>query len=192
MSDIEHLPPEDFLGPRRYRITCKCLRCGKSYSYVAARLSDPDRPCPKKKCKTAAHEEEIERAARNLAAMLTQQKAPGHVGANVTVKAVDQTAEIVMKDYGFTDLKDNIREGESVAPKLPPEQQKQADGYFGGKAVAERWGVNNRAMQVLGARAVAGTFRNMSVNPGVAVPGKRGEKPLWPVRTETINSERRR
>jgi hypothetical protein len=192
MSEVETLPPEDFLGPRRFKVTCLCKRCGKKYSYVAPRLSDPDRPCPKKACKAAAHEEEIQRAARNLVQILSQQKAPGHIGGNVTIKAVDETAAIVMKDYGFTDLKDNIREGESVAPSLPPQQQKLADGYFGGKAVAERWGANNRAMQVLGARAMAGAFRGMAMNPGTAVPGKRGEKPLWPVRTEVINSERRR
>ena len=33
----------------------------------------------------------------------------------------------------MTDLKDNVRQGESVAPKLAPEQQRQADNYFGSK-----------------------------------------------------------
>lgn len=192
MSDVETLPPEDFLGPRRYRITCLCKRCGKTYRYVAARLSDPDRPCPRKKCKEAALEEEISRKAHNLVVMLQSQKPPGHVGDKVAVKAVDETAKVVMEDYGFTDLKDNIRTGEGVAPKLPVEQQKLADGYFGGKAVADRWNVGRNPIDLLGRRALAGTFRGMAVNPGLAVPGKRGEAPLWPVRTEIINSERRR
>ena len=192
MTEVETLPPEDFLGPRRYRITCLCKRCGKNYSYVAARLSGPDRPCPKKKCKQAAHEEEIQRAARNLVAMLESQKPPGHVGAKVSVKAVDETAKVVMEDYHFTDLKDNIREGEAVAPKLPPEQQKLADGYFGGKAVTERWNVGSNPVTLLGRRAMAGSFRNMAVNPELAVPGKKGERALWPVRTEIINDRPRR
>ena len=191
MSEVETLPPEDFLGPRRYRITCRCLRCKKPYSYVATTLSSPDRPCPRKKCREAATQEEIERRARNLAAMLAEQKAPGHIGDNVRVKAVDKTAEIVMADYGMTDLKDNIREGDIVAPKLPPAQQKLADGYFGGQAVGERWGMNNRQTRQMLARATAGAFRNMAINPGVVVPGKRGEKPLWSVRSERIRDEPR-
>lgn len=194
MSEVESLPPDpdEFMGPRRFRITCQCLRCGKPYSYVATRLTDPDRPCPKKKCKAAALQEEIETRARNLAAMLESGRPPGHIGDNVTVKAVDETANIVMHDYGMTDLKDNIRTGESVAPKLPPHQQKLADGYFGGSAVAERIGINQRQMNALGRRAMAGAFRGMAISPNTVVPGKRGESPLTMVRTERIRDEQRR
>lgn len=196
MSEIESLPPDpdEFMGPRRYRITCLCNRCGKTYSYVAARLSDPDKPCPKKKCKKAAAEEEIERRARNLAAMLAQQKAPGQVGANIGVKAIDETAKIVMEDYQMTDLKDDVRGGEPVAPKLPPHQQKLADGFFGGKAIAERWNLGSRQsreLTMIGKRALAGAFRNMAVNPGQIMAGKRGEPTLRPLRTEVINERRR-
>ena len=194
MSEVETLPPDpdEFMGPRRWKITCLCHRCNKQYSYVATSLSSPDRPCQRKKCRQAAIQEEVEAKARNLAAIIASQRAPGVVGDKVSVKAVDETAKVVMEDYKFTDLQDNIRTGDIVAPKLPPPQQKLADGYFGGKAVADRIGLAGRQMDLLGRRALSGSFRNMAVNPAVAVPGKRGEPPLWPVRTEVINDRPRR
>ena len=192
MSDIETPPAEDFRGPKRYRIQCRCLRCGKPYSYVTAKISDYDRPCPRKRCKQAAVDEQVERAARNMAAIIVSQRPPGHIGDSVIVKAVDATAQIVMEDHKMTDLQDNLRTGDMAAPKLPPAQQKLADGFFGGQAVAERNGVSSRQMQALGRRAMAGAFRNMSVNPQIAVPGKKGESPLTLVRTEQLQDTRRR
>lgn len=47
-------------------------------------------------------------------------------------KCVDKTADIVMHDYGMTNLKDNVRPGETMAPKLDPVRQAAADGMFGG------------------------------------------------------------
>ena len=38
-------------------------------------------------------------------------------GSNFT-KAMDATADIVMKDYGLTNLQDNLRAGDTMAPKL--------------------------------------------------------------------------
>lgn len=186
MTDIESLPPDEFMGPRRYKISCRCMRCNKTYSYITTKISEDDRPCPRKACKQAALEEEIERRARNMAAIIESQKAPGHIGDKVIVKAIDETAKVVQEDYKLTDLKDNIRHGEIAAPKLPPDQQKLADGFFGGAAVAERNGIGKRQMQALGRRAISGAFRNMSVSPSIAVPGRRGESPLTKVREERL------
>ena len=58
-------------------------------------------------------------------------KAPA-VGGSLAARAVDATAEIVMQDYQMTDLRSDVREGESAAPKLPPKQQEAADNFFGG------------------------------------------------------------
>jgi hypothetical protein len=62
-----------------------------------------------------------------------------------------------MQDYGLTDLKDNIRAGESAAPRLPPHQQSRVDNFFGG---APKTANPAMAQQVslLGARAMAGSF----------------------------------
>ncbi len=162
MTDIETLPADTFMGPKRYRITVRCLRCGKPFNYTTSRIMEDDRPCPRKACKSAALNEEIERRARNMAAIIESQRPPGHIGDSITVKAIDATAEVVMQDYALTDLKDNIRHGEAMAPKLPPDKQKLADGFFGG------------------------AFAGMSISPATAMPGRRGESPLTLVRTEKL------
>lgn len=69
-------------------------------------------------------------------------RAPGIIGTNVHVKAIDETAKIVMEDYGHTDMRDDVRPGETMAPKLPPAQQAAADNYFGGGRKRELGGVN--------------------------------------------------
>lgn len=60
-------------------------------------------------------------------------KAPATVGQNVQVKAIDETAKVVMQDYGMTDLRTDVREHETMVPKLPPLLQQQADGFFVGR-----------------------------------------------------------
>lgn len=182
----ESLEPDGFMQPRRYRVTLRCLRCNHTYSRVVKNITGANPPCPRKACKAAALEEEVEKRARNMARILETGKAPGHIGENVTVKAIDETASVVMQDYGLTDLKDSIRPGESMAPKLPPAQQAQADGFFGGEAVRKRNNLNKRQMDNLGRRAMAGAFRGMAVNPTSVVPGSRGESPLRIVGTERI------
>jgi hypothetical protein len=171
------LPPDQYLGPKRYKITCRCLRCLKSYSWTTTRITDDDRPCPRKACKAAALEEEIERRALNLSRMLDEQRAPGVIGDKPIVKAIDTTANIVMEDHHLTDLKDNIREGEPMAPKLPPPQQHAADEFFSGKAVMEQAGLHNRQAQLMGRRAIAGAYRGMAISPKI-VGGTQGEKAL--------------
>lgn len=53
-------------------------------------------------------------------------------GASSRNKCVDKTADIVMTDYKMGDLKDNVRVGESMAPRLDPAKQSAADNMFGG------------------------------------------------------------
>jgi hypothetical protein len=98
-------------------------------------------------------------------------KAPGIVGANAMVKAIDETARITMEDHKLTDLHDtNLREGDSMAPKLPPHLQKMADGFWGGKA----------AQQVVGPRtgliaksAMSGSYQDEPNNPVAAAHAKK-------------------
>ena len=49
-------------------------------------------------------------------------------------KCVDKTAEIVMQDYGMTNLNDKVRQGESMAPKLGGGAQAVADQMMGAKS----------------------------------------------------------
>jgi hypothetical protein len=179
----EVLEPDGFMQPKRYRILCRCNRCGNEYSYVVSKLTTRDRPCPRKACKEAVFEEDVERRARHLAQMIEDQRAPAHIGDKIVVKAVDKTADVVMTDYGLTDLKDNIRPGESMAPKLAPPMQAAADNFFN-KNPLQSQGVGSRQAQLLGRRAIAGAFRGMAVNPGQVVPGSPGVSPMRLVRTE--------
>jgi hypothetical protein len=89
---------------------------------------DPDRtfkavpiktpPCPSKGLRRQQEIDALKRQMANLQKMIETAR-PSQIGNKVVVKAVDETAKIVMEDYKMTDLKDNIRHGEGVAPKLP-------------------------------------------------------------------------
>jgi predicted nucleic acid-binding Zn-ribbon protein len=183
----EEVPSDSYLGKPKYKITCKCLRCGHIYKRVVARLTDDNPPCPKKACKAVIAAEERAMMERNIRRIIEEERGPGHIGANVSVKAIDFTAEVVQKDYGLTNLKDNIREGEAMAPALPPVMQKAADNFFQG-SVQNAEGKSRRAkqMDLIGRRAIAGAFRNMAVNPGAVVGGQTGQKAIRKVGDEKL------
>ncbi len=178
----ETLEPDQYLGPKRYKITVLCYRCSKEFSYITQKLTAKDRPCPRKACKTAALREDWEKEQANLAQMLEEQRPPGQIGNNASTKAVDMTAEIVMRDHGMTDLKDNIRTGESMAPKLPPAMQQAADNMFS-KNPLQNQGMGSKQAEMIKRRALAGAYRNMAINPGI-VGGTTGESPMRKVREE--------
>ena len=60
------------------------------------------------------------------------------VGGSAITKAVDATAQIVMEDHHMTNLQDNLRPGDTMAPKLHPVLQQQADNMFSGAARGHR------------------------------------------------------
>jgi hypothetical protein len=89
-------------------------------------------------------------------------KAPASIGQNVGIKAIDETAKIVMQDYGMTDLRSDVRPGETAAPKIAPHLQKQADNFFGG---GKRTNMpRNLNPALLGRAAIAGAFRQPDNN----------------------------
>lgn len=98
--------------------------------------------------------------------------APAITGS-ITVRAVDKTAEIVMQDHGLTDLKDNIRVGEAMAPKLPGEQQKVADTFFEPNKNPRLVGRRKAYLDALGKRAIAGAFQNMALDVKGVLPDNR-------------------
>lgn len=182
-QELAELDPDvpKHLQPRRYRVTALCLRCQEEYEWVTTKLEGKDRPCPKKRCREAARAEEIEREVANRTKMLEEQRPPGHIGDKPIVKAIDTTAQIVMEDHGLTDLKDNIRRGESMAPKLPPAQQRMADGFFGGQNLIPDGAVNRRRqaqMDRLARSAIAGAFRGTAPPANLVLPGRQGEPAL--------------
>lgn len=177
MTDYEIEQPEGFMEPKIYVVTLECPRCLKPYKWRTKNLGAREPDCSKRKCVEAKVREQSEREIANLKQMIEDRMAPGHIGANVSVKAIDKTAEIVMESYNMTDLKDNIRQGETMAPKLPGPMQAAADGFFGGQNMKAR-GHRARQIEMMGKRAMAGAFRNMSVNPSELMPGSPGQPAL--------------
>ena len=161
--ESELLAPDGYLQPRKYRVTYRCEKCGHQYKrdYKAIPIKDP--PCPNKECAKADEIADLKRQVANLTIMLQEQRAPGVVGSQV-VKAVDKTADIVMSDYKMTNLQDNVREGDTVAAKLPPAMQQAADSYFGG-GIAKARGYNPGQIAALNSQAINGAFRGMAVSP---------------------------
>ena len=169
VAEAETVPGDTpFEKPLR-RITYQCAKCGRVWKRTFKAMPANDPPCPNKACEALAQLAALKLETENLRRMLVEQRAPGHIGDNPRVQAVDRTAEIVMKDYGMTDLKDNIREGDNMAPKLPPVMQRQADNLFGGKAM-KSVGLNDKQIALMNRRAISGAYRRMAVAPNVILP----------------------
>lgn len=171
--------PEGFMEPKRYRVSYRCEKCGHAWKKTYKAIPSDDPACPSVKCAVDTATAALALQVANLTRMLQEQRAPGVIGDKLGVKAIDMTAEMVMRDNNLTDLKDNIRTGESMAPKLPPPMQKAADSFFGGgagKALGTGKPVETRMqrqMKALGARAIRGAFRNASVAPNMVLPKTR-------------------
>ena len=185
--------PESQFEDRKYRVNYRCRDCGhkwKSRWLKAVPYKDP--PCPNPSCAEVRQLRQTQIENQRLRAMLEEQRAPAQIGDKTIVKAVDQTAEMVMQDYGMTDLKDNIREGESMAPKLPGPAQAAADNYFQAarpaKAVDFGTGrmrtIQAKHLNMIGERAMKGAYRRQAVAPNSVIPENvRNQPPLTLVRT---------
>lgn len=167
---------EGFMQPTRKRIKFQCPVC--EHTWVRTFPAEPreNPPCPNKRCAEARELKDLKLQVANLTRMLESGQAPAHIGANPKVKAIDVTAQVTMEDNKLTDLKDNIRQGEAMAPKLPPPMQKAADGFFSGganKALGSGETMAQRRMRAMGARAIAGGMRDMSIAPNQVLPKQR-------------------
>lgn len=192
--DTEHIESESFLEPRRYRVRYQCGRCGKKFTRTFGAVPREDPPCPRRECIAASANENLIAENRRLRAMLDSGQPPAQIGANTQVRAIDTTAEIVMKDYGMTNLQDSVREGEPMAQKLAPPAQAAADNYFGGQkdarvqdfATGRMRTVRARQLEAIGRRAMAGGYRHTAVAPSAVTPDAvRGQPALTMVRTES-------
>lgn len=190
----EVVAPETPFERTKVRVRYRCAQCGhewKSRPVFSAPKRDP--ACPNPSCIEIALLRQTAREVENLKRMLSEQRAPAQVGANNVVKAIDYTAKAAMQDYGLTDLKDSIREGESMAPKLPPQQQALADNHFGGQKdmmvkdvmTGQIRPVLAKSLTNIGRKALAGAYRNMAVPPNAVIPeNMRHLPPLRSVRRE--------
>ena len=199
--EVAPVDPKEYLPPTRFKITYSCSKCGKPFVKVHDSIPRKDPKCPNKACAEQAELAQLRREVANLTAMLESGEAPAQIGHRPRTRAIDTTAEVVMQDYGLTNLKDNIRHGETMAPKLPPAQQAAADSYFGGGSMrtmnlapgTPSVDVSSKQLNLLGRRALAGAFRNMAVTPGAVAPrgARAGEPALHMVRTEPTGRRER-
>lgn len=156
--------------PILYRF--RCTGCGLRFR-AKIYEDDPDPPCPNADCGTVQTPIGLDVAAG---------KAPG-IGGNALVKSMDQTADMVMQDYGMTDLH-SARHGESMAPKLPPNQQARADAMFDPKKRAEAMGGGNPLLAaamsqiVAGGIAAAGNQNQGGIDPIGAIHSQRYKPPV--------------
>lgn len=146
------------------RVTLRCKSCSHVYKRIIPDITAPDPPCPQ--CKKAMKSKKVD---------WSDGRAPGIGGNNIMNKAIDETAKIVMEDGKLTDLHDtNLRQGDSMAPKLPPAQQAKVDSFWGGpKRGQHRANIDTRA---LARNAMAGAYRGGTPNP-VAVTHSQKIKP---------------
>jgi hypothetical protein len=177
----EWVNPERYLGPRMKRITFQCDRCGHTWVRTLRVAPKRNPPCPSRRCEEVARLAELERENENLRRMLEEGRGPATIGASARVRAVDETARIVMEDNRLTDLRGSQREGDIVAPSLPQAQQQMADAMFaprktsGVVPVIDAGGGPRRAipaarLQAIGQRAIAGAYRLASVKPTAVLP----------------------
>jgi hypothetical protein len=197
-TGFEIMEPEGYLQPKRYKFHYRCEVCGHEYSKIAKAQPKHDPKCPDTGCVDKAEIAELKAQMANLQRMLESGVAPAQIGHKVSVKAIDQTASIVMEDFGMTNLRDGIAPGESMAPKLPVAQQTAADNYFSGNGFSPKQiasvtgqpathGMTAKQTALLGRRAMAGAFRGMAVPPTVVRPkASQGESPLIRVGIEKI------
>jgi hypothetical protein len=109
----------------RFSVTIRCLNpdCGHRYKRVLMAENEdalsyvPDPPCPE--CRKRSKKKRFDYDGQ----------APA-VGGSMVARAVDITAEIAMENTGLTDLRDDVREGETATPKLAPRLQQMADNMF--------------------------------------------------------------
>lgn len=129
---------------------CESVSCGERFA--CSQWSESGEAVTPKSCPVCGHEK-VKFLETTAPRKITEHAQ--HVN-----KAVDITAETTMHNYGMTDLKDNVGMGETMAPSLRPDLQKQADSFFSGKGVHSRNNeLNNQVgniMRAQGARAMAG------------------------------------
>lgn len=92
-----------------FKVTYGCDACGHRFKHKQATMSEPVPACPA--CLAPPVDDSAERDAR-IAGMIEMGKPPGMKSARA--RAVEHTQKIMEEDYGYTNFRDNAREGENA------------------------------------------------------------------------------
>lgn len=121
-----------------YRSTYRCSDCKHEFSRITKNLPKREPKCPKcAKANRIRFKSSVSTDTHpHIEVTNIQGGTPDapvkafSMGKSNFTKAMDMTADIVMKDYGMTNLKDNLREGDSMAPKLRQDLESKVDQVF--------------------------------------------------------------
>jgi hypothetical protein len=144
----------------RYRAKYHCRFCGHAWKGPVYRTENAAVSAAVPECPNCA------KVLKARGIDLTIPRAPSVVGANLRVKAVDDTAAMVMQDYKLGDLNSDAYVGQIAAPKLAPALQAQADNFFVGRG--KRNSVLAQKTAAYGQAAIRGAFsqqRHGAVEP---------------------------
>lgn len=122
----------------------RCSDCGARFSIITeARPSNKARcpSCPMCKNGNESARKTISKSnvvhskaksEKNIRDINESRRTPSVIGSNNHNKAIDATAQIVMQDYGMTDINlgSNLRDGDSCVPKLNHELEQKVDQVF--------------------------------------------------------------
>ena len=119
-----------------YRSQYKCSDCNNRFERITKNFPKKDPNCPKclqskrVKSNSCVSDKTHNLDAESRVQEIIESKKAFSMGPSNFTKAMDATAEIVMKDYALTDLQDNLRAGDSMAPKLAPELERKVHEVF--------------------------------------------------------------
>ena len=136
----------------RYAHWFRCRTCAHRFSVVrltadSTKVKTPK--CPHKGCNGRVRESHMEDRGMDVAAG----RAPATT--SVQAQAYDLAHEWQMEEQQRTNIKDNVRPGESSAPPLPAHLQTMADGFWGGKRKQNTRTARADLSPIYGARATA-------------------------------------
>jgi hypothetical protein len=141
-----------------YRITLRCTDCAHKWKRTVTDPNEQDPPCP---C--------CAKRTQNIGLDVSAGRVPS-IGGSPAVKAMDFTLETVAQEYGFTDLRTDAREGETMTPKLPPAQQQIADAMFN-PSLRKRsmGGMAQNKLSTIARSAMAGGYAQPTHDPIAAL-----------------------
>lgn len=168
-----------------YRTNYRCTDCKSQFEKITKTFPKKDPACPQcKESKKVKFKSSVSDNTHNLDSvsrmqdMIDSRKAPAYGGTNLHNKAIDKTAEIVMQDYGMTNLEmgSHLRPGDNCVPKLAPELEQKVDKVFAPQPSnvmgAQSANLNNALMRQINAGVYKGQSdvvrRNQEV--GVKIP----------------------
>jgi hypothetical protein len=92
----------------------ECGDCGARFEHLKMNREEPDPECQ--------------------ACLVIARKMPPRVNIGTNRGRAVDIAQAEVEAQGFTNMKDNLREGDVAAPSLPPGLQRAVNGFWGGTA----------------------------------------------------------